>query len=89
MKVKITFNVEIPEKFIIEKEQEFEFALEEITYRHIGKCDITGDSVYEKSNEKGLTTVISAQEAAEDYFLASKFGDAYCNGISYGNIKEC
>lgn len=88
-KIKVTFEVKIPEKFIIEKEQPFEFASEKITYRHIGKCDITGDIVYEKSDEEGLTTVISGREAAEDYFLASKFSDEYSDGIGYGSIKEC
>jgi len=81
MKVKVTFDVELPEKFIIEKEEPFEFAPKEITYKKLLAS-------YEKSVKKGETEIITVEEAARDYFLASKSGDMY-GSINYGNVKEC
>ena len=81
MKVKVTFDVEVPEKFVIEKEQPFESALEKITYRKL-------PTSYEKSVKHGETEIITIEEAAKDYFLASTFSDEYCDSIGCSVPRE-
>lgn len=83
MKATAAFEIELPDIFTIQKMQEFDFADEEITYKNIGEC-YDGTTVYEKTVKNGLTSVISAQEAANDYFLAS-----LCNNPTMTSLKEC
>lgn len=81
MQVKVTFDVELPEEFVIEKEQPFESALEKITYRKL-------PTSYEKSVKNGETEIITIEEAAKDYFLASTFSDEYYDSISCSVPRE-
>ena len=80
MKIQVTFDVELPDRFVIEKEQPFEFAMEEITYKKLDKS-------YEKRVKGGEVAVISAEEAAKDYFLAKQFSDI--TPLSSTTLKEC
>ena len=78
MRVKICFEVDIPDNFTLEKESSFEFAPDRVRYTKT--VDKACSVVYRKETDES-TSIISLQEAAEDYFLAQTRSDD--DGFSY------
>ncbi len=84
MKVKVNFEVDLPETFVTEREQPFEFATAHTKYKKA--VDKNCSVVYKRTADNGDTELVSLKDAAEAYFLAKLSSDSDPDTVTY--LKE-
>lgn len=84
MKVTVKFEIDLPETFVIEKEQPFDFGMGYIRYeKAVAKnCSV----VYKRTPKDGDAELVSLEEAAKEYFLAKTTSDMNPETTTY--LKE-